>query len=216
VPTSLAISANPDSPTEKFDDLEAGYRLSAGPRASFDVSAFRGRYDRLPSLHPLGVTLVPLPAPHLIVRQQFSSSVNAAASGVEIVGRLRPTAQVTIEASYSHLQITQTLDAGTGDTVNPNFTDASPANQWQLRAASPIGERINLGGSLYHTGSIDALGIPANTRADLGAEVKLTRLLSLIARGQNLLHAAHLEAVQNSLAPTRVPRSGSLYLAWRF
>ncbi|MES1254951.1 MAG: TonB-dependent receptor plug domain-containing protein [Acidobacteriota bacterium] len=216
LPMSLAISGNPDYPTEALNNVEVGYRVSVGPRVSVDAVAFNGHYDRLPALHPLGVVLVTSPTPHLVVRQAFSNSMNAESNGVEILGRIRPAAQVSVEASYSHLGISRSIDAGSLDTANPNFTDNSPTDQWQVRVWSPLGRHVEAGGALFHVGDIADLAIPAFTRADLNGRMTFGRGLSVMVSGQNLLQADHLEAVQNSLAQTRVPRSGSVHVTWQF
>jgi iron complex outermembrane receptor protein len=213
---SLAIAGNPDYPTEALNDVEVGYRVSIGPRISVDANAFNGHYDRLPALHPLGVVLVTSPTPHLVVHQVFSNSMNAESKGVEILGRIRPVAQVSVEASYSHLGISRAIDAGSIDAANPNFTDNSPTDQWQVRVWSPLGKHVEAGGALFHVGDIPDLAIPAFTRADLNGRIALGHSLSVMVSGQNLLQADHLEAVQNSLAPTHIPRSGNVHVTWQF
>jgi len=216
VPAQLSVSGNPDYPTERLDDVEMGYRFSLGRYASIDATAFNGHYDRLPSLHPLPAQLVPLPTPVLMIRQQFGNAMNADARGLEVLCRMRPMGSLALEASYSRLDITRTIDAGSGDTPNPNFTDNSPTNQWQLRATASPAANLEVSAALFYVGVIEALEVPAYTRADIGAEWKVSRHMSVFLTGQNLLRASHQEAVQNSLGITRVPRSGSLQAAWRF
>jgi hypothetical protein len=94
----------------------------------------------------------------------------------------------------------------------------TPARQWRLHSAWSLGPRRLADVRLTRVGRLAAAGVPAYTRLDGRFEWGLTRELSFTADGQNLLQRSHIETVMfsDSVASTRVPRSGNLGLTWRF
>ena len=96
------------------------------------------------------------------------------------------------------------------------FDGNAPAHQWQIHSNVEVGPRTEVDGALFHTGALATLMVPAYTRADMRAEVRLTRQLSAIAAGRNLLDSTHAEYTSNVLVATRVPRSASVSLSWKF
>jgi hypothetical protein len=75
---------------------------------------------------------------------------------------------------------------------------------------------VTLGVAIFHVGPLEQLQVAAYTRADVNAEWRLTRRLSIMAIGQNHLDAAHAEygGTGSLLLPTQVARSASLRLRW--
>ena len=82
----------------------------------------------------------------------------------------------------------------------------------------PLSSRSLADIHFFHTGPVDPLEVPAFSRLDARLEWSLTAPLSVIASGQNLLDASHLEfnGDRTVLASTLVPRSGAVQLRWRF
>jgi hypothetical protein len=79
-----------------------------------------------------------------------------------------------------------------------------------------LGSRIQVDGGLYHVDALQTLSVPAYTRADLRAEVQITRPLSLVVAGQNLFDPAHAEwATTEGVTATLIPRSVNVSLVWR-
>jgi len=108
------------------------------------------------------------------------------------------------------------LDAASADPVAARFDGSAPRSQWQLQSTGSLSARIQLSGSVFHTGRLRELNVPAYTRADLRLEGKLTDRLSVIASGQNLQARAHAEfAGAVGVLPTLVPRAVGLQLVWR-
>ena len=60
--------------------------------------------------------------------------------------------------------------------------------------------------------------VPAYTRADARLEFAVTKQLSVVANGRNLLERTHRENADptNPLTSTLVPRTDSVRLVWRF
>ena len=217
-PLVAGFFGNPAYRNERLMDVEAGHRISLGSQASLEIAAFKGRYDALASLHPLTPIVEATPAPpHVLVPLQFSNGLDASTRGIEVNGRWKPFGQVNLAGSYSYLRIVSHLDPATGDLPAPQIADDfSPEHQWHLRASAPLGARGELSGLLTRVGRIDSLAIPAAIRADLRLEAALTRRLSVVAGGQNLLRSRHIEGASSPfIAATLIPRSGSISLVWK-
>jgi outer membrane receptor protein involved in Fe transport len=71
-------------------------------------------------------------------------------------------------------------------------------------------------GALYGVGPLVQYGVDGYTRADVTAEWRVNRQLSIMATGQNLLDPAHPEfsTAGSVLLATQVPRSVSLGVRW--
>ena len=99
-----------------------------------------------------------------------------------------------------------------------NFDGDAPQHQWQIHSTTQLSPRVQFDGSLYHVGRLQQLAVPAYTRVDARFEFKLTKQLSAIAVGQNLLQASHAEFsdVNSGVVGSSVPRGGRFQLRWRF
>jgi hypothetical protein len=77
---------------------------------------------------------------------------------------------------------------------------------------------VQLDALLFHAGALRGLGVPAYTRADMRAEVGLTRQLSASLVGQNLLDPRHAEYAGEGaiVRATQIPRSLIVQLLWHF
>jgi outer membrane receptor protein involved in Fe transport len=102
------------------------------------------------------------------------------------------------------------------DPVAATFDGNAPGHQWQVHSSVALGPRTEVDGSLFHTGTLANLVVPAYTRADMRVEVRLTGRLSAVAAGRNLFDSTHAEYTSNVLVATRVPRSGNVSLTWKF
>ena len=219
-PLMLGIFGNPTYQDERLTDLEVGYGLSLGRQAVIELAGFKGHYDGLATLHALTPTFESTPAPaHVLVPLQFANGLDANTTGLEIDGRWNPFANVSLTGSYSYLRIVSHLTSeATGDEpASQSSEDLSPTDQWQVHASTPLGARAEISGSLFHVGRIDAQAIPAYTRADVRLAFTLTRQLSIVGIGQNMLQATHVEGTGASKGQTStlIPRSASISLEWR-
>jgi iron complex outermembrane recepter protein len=217
-PVLLGFQGNPDYHTEELRETEAGYRVTFGTTTSADVTVFRGHYSHLVTQEPLAPAFEATPAPHLFVGAELANLSSADTSGVEVAARWMPATFSQIDASYSRLSTTPSLDAASHDQAASLFDGNAPTEQWQLHSAWWLGRRWQVDGSLFHVGRLRQLDVPAYTRVDLRLEVKLSKVLTLVAAGQNLLDPAHAEFANGNtgLTATLVPRTADLRLVWRF
>jgi iron complex outermembrane recepter protein len=218
LPVLLGIVGNPAYRTEKFADVEAGYRAELGTHAAVDVTAFRGRYRDLQTLEPMAPRFEALPAPaHVFAAARLGNLLSVETTGLEVAAHWIPVEWWRVDGSYSALHLAPHLDSASHDPAASRFDGSAPARQWQVQSSGKIGGRIQLNAGLFHSGRLRELGVPAYTRADVRMEGELTERLSVIATGQNLQSRAHAEfggAV--SVLPTLVPRTLGLHLLWHF
>src|SRR5262249_49399257 len=151
-------------------------------------------YTALRSIEPSATSIELTPAPQLVVALQYRNLLNARTVGSDLSLNWSPTSHWRIDASYSAFRVTPRTDSGSQDAAAASFDADTPGQQWQLRSSTWIG-RLELNGSVFHVGRLEHMDVPAYTRVDARAELKLNRQWSVIAAGQNLLQASHAEFV---------------------
>lgn len=209
----LGIVGNPNYAAERFTDAEVGYRVQLGSRATFDVTAFSGRYSGLPTDEPLAPVFEP--SGYLFMASRFENGLDVHTKGIELTGRWTPARSWTFDASYSGLRLTPRLREGSRDATAGAFDGSAPRHQWQLRAGGQVNPRLELSGALYYAGRIASLDVPGHARLDVRAAFQVTKQLSLILTGRDLLEAAHREFRGDMVAATLVRRAATIQLAWR-
>jgi outer membrane receptor protein involved in Fe transport len=217
LPMVIGVLSNPDYRAEEFQDAEVGYRLELGSTLSVDVTTFRGHYNGLPTNEPLAPVFEMTPGPpHIFIASRLENRLQADTAGLEVSTRFAPVPAWLLDASYSSFHFTPHADPTSQDPVAAVFDGNAPAHQWQLGSSVWLGSRTAVNGTLFHVGPLPGLAIPAYTRADARVEVGLTKKLSVIAAGRNLLEAAHAEYTGLTIVATQVPRSADIQLVWRF
>jgi iron complex outermembrane receptor protein len=218
LPILIGFVGNPDYAVEKLTQAEVGYRLRVGSTASIDVTAFRGRYDHLPTLEPQAPVFEATPGPaHVLVAQQFANLMEATTKGLELSAHWSPHPIWQLDASYTALQLTPYVDATSQDAMAATFDGNAPRRQWQVHSTTQIGARTQVQAAVYRVGALQQLQVPAYTRLDTYIEFKLGRGFAAIVSGRNLLDASHAEfASAQALAGSSVPRSARVQLRWQF
>jgi iron complex outermembrane receptor protein len=217
MPLVIGQIGNPAYETEAFISVETGYRVRVGSKASFDLSAFAGDYDKLPTLEPQTPVFEATPAPaHLFVHTQYRNLLEVKTTGFEVNGEFRPIPAWRLEGSYSRFVVSPRPDEASRDEHAAGFDGNAPARQWQLRSSLALGPRTEINANLFHVGRLRVLGVPAYTRADARVEFKLRPQVSLIGTGQNLFDRAHAEFAAAPLTQTLVRRNVHFSLVWRF
>jgi iron complex outermembrane receptor protein len=217
VPIIIGALGNPQYRAEELLEAEAGYRLEIGSAVFFDVTAFRGHYNGLPTSEPLAPVFETTPGPpHVFLASRLQNLLQADTTGVEIAAHVSPVPGWRVDASYSTFHLTPHPDASSMDPAAATFDGNAPDHQWQVHSSVALGPRTEVDGTLFHTGAITSLVVPAYTRADVRVEVRLTGRLSAVAAGRNLFDSTHAEYTSNVLVATRVPRSANVSLTWKF
>jgi iron complex outermembrane receptor protein len=218
VPLTFGLVGNPNFQTERLTAVEGGYRVQLRTSAAFDVTVFRGSYDRLSTVEPIAPSFERSPEPHLFVPIQYANLLSANTAGVEIAGHWVPVIWWRLDGSYSGFRVTPHVDAASQDRAATAFDANTPQHQWQLHSSLWPTPRIQFNASLYHVGRLRVIDAAAYTRADARLELKINDRLSAIATGRNLFDPAHAEypMVNGPIDTTSVPRSGTVGLSWGF
>ena len=218
LPILIGLVGNPDYAAERLTQAEAGYRLRVGSTASIDVTAFRGRYDNLPTLEPQAPVFETTPGPaHIFVAYKFANLMHASTRGLELSANWSPVAKWQLNASYTALRFTPHVDATSLDSMAATFDGNAPRQQWQVHSTTQIGARTQVQAAVYRVGALEQLQVPAHTRFDTYIEFKLGRGFAAIVSGRNLLDASHFEfSSAEAFAASSVPRSARVQLRWQF
>jgi iron complex outermembrane receptor protein len=213
------LVGNPDLENESLVNVESGYRLNLRQRLSFDAVAFRGHYDRVQSQEPPAGPVFTLVngAPALLALATYDNRREATTTGVELAARAQVRHGWDADASVSLFRMVAFAN-GSQDPHTALIDGDTPAREWRLHSGWALGPRRLADVRLIRVGELAAARVPAYTRLDARLEWGLTPHLSITADGQNLLRRSHLETVMfsDSVASTRIPRSGNLGFTWRF
>jgi iron complex outermembrane receptor protein len=219
LPIVIGLVGNPAYRSEQFLDAEAGYRIDVGSSASVDVSVFRGQYRGLATAEPQTPVFETTPGPpHLFIGHRLDNMLDAETRGVEVEAHWAPIDAWRLDAAYSGFHVTPRPQASSQDPAAASLDGNAPTHQWQLHSSVWISPRLELDGGVFRVGRLRELEVPAYTRVDARAEVKIARPLALVAIGQNLINRAHAEFNDGNtgVTATRIPRSATLKLEWRF
>jgi iron complex outermembrane receptor protein len=160
---------------EKLLAWEAGYRWQPGDHWLFDATLFYNDYQRLIGVPP---TIV--------------GTFNDLGSGATWGGDISVTARLTdrwrMQGSYSRLRTR--IDG----PVFPFEETGTPATLAQLHSWFDLGDAVQLDAALYHASEVPLTGVPAYTRADVGASWRPRPGLELSLWAQDVLHEGHREA----------------------
>ncbi len=216
LPLVVGLVGNPDYHPEELVDVEAGYRIAFGSRATFDVSAFHGGYHHLQTTEPTAPIFEATPGPaHLFIPARFANLLNVDTTGVEVAGHLAPVGRWRVDGSYSALRLVPHPDPSSRDPRSSIFDGSAPRHQWQVQSTLRTGNRVELGGGLFHSGRLRNFAIPAYTRVDARISIGLRPKLTAEVAAKNLFDRAHREFTDISVLPTLAARRVELQLVWR-
>ena len=154
---------------------EAGHRWQAGEGWLFETSVFYNDYKRL-----IGVPTT------------IAGTFNDLGSGATWGGELSVSAQLTprwrLQGAYSRLR---TRIEG---PVYPFEEAGTPGMLAQLHSWFDVSEDLALDAAFYRVGRVPLTGVPAYTRADVGARWRVSPRVEVSVWGRNLLHDGHREA----------------------
>jgi iron complex outermembrane receptor protein len=218
LPVVIGLQGSPDYETETFLQAEAGYRVRVGADAGLEFTAYRGTYEALPTAEPLLPVLELTPAPpHLLTLSQFANFMDMDATGFEVNARWTPVEPWQFDASYTYLHLDPKVDPASRDTGFANLDGSAPRHQWHLRSTVAPHTGVQLSASLWRVGRLEDLAVPAYTRLDARAELRLNTHATLAATGQNLSQSRHQEfAIPRLSLGNYVGRTARIDLRWAF
>ncbi len=209
-PTYLEVRGNPDFESERLVEAELGYRGELSPRVSLDLSGYYGWYDRLRSLTPGAAFAEDGHVVQPVTITNFGTGHSAGGTAAII---WRPATRMQVRASYTFLDMADTLDAeaaaGTTTNVNPGL---SPEHQAGLSfyASLPAGVSVTLTGRYTSPLRNPRVGPYAEADARLGWSPSSRLTIAMV--GRDLLQRRHAEFAGGHY----LPRRAELQATWRF
>lgn len=218
LPIAISLTGNPALEAERMTGGDAGYRVEIGSRATIDVAAFIGRYDKLKTIEPSTPSLTFVNGlPVIRVSATYQNLLSADTRGAEISARFVVSDAWRLDGRFSAFDLSPHPDPTSQDPAGAAFDGSAPAYQWRVHSAQAFGPRLQTDLHLFHVGPLVQLGIAGYTRADARVEWVATPRLSLVAEGHNLFDASHTEFGGDvTVLSTQVPRRFSLRLTWRY
>jgi iron complex outermembrane receptor protein len=215
---ALSVNGNPAIRPERLVSTEVGYRVDVGSRVSIDVAGFQGHYTRLQTTEPSAPALEFIDGrPVIRVAATFENLLEADTRGVEIAGRVALRRWWQIDGTVAAFHLTPHPDIESHDVTAAASDGLAPGYQWRGHSALSLGPKAQADVLLFYVGSLHQTAVPSYTRADARLDWNFNRRFTVTAQGQNLLSPSHAEWASDAiLVATRIPRSGSLRLTWRF
>jgi len=206
---------NPSFQSEEVAAFETGYRMQ-GSRLSVELSAYQNIYTHLRTYEPSTPSLRLAPYPHLFVSTQFGNQMHGRTNGLELNTNWKVNSRWKLISSYSWLRMNMRLDAGSRDTQSTRVAGESPRHQFQVRSNLDLTRRWQFDTSLFYTGNLPAVRIPAYARVDSRLGYRIRPGVEISLSGQNLQGGKHAEfySVVPAYPHARVGRSFMLSLTW--
>jgi iron complex outermembrane receptor protein len=215
------IVGSEDFSSEILIAYEMGYRFQAGTDFSLDVAIFYNNYSDLytvqPSFSAFGIDYV------------FLNGVSGYGRGGEIAADWKPTEKLTLEATYSFLDMEFSADELEAITTNVEdfITSASPEHMVSVRAAVDFLDNWQCNLWLRYIDEIttrNSTNLLDQTREledyyllDINLVWSPTEHMDISLVGQNLLEDEQLQYTSEYVTPpTAIERSFFAKLTWRY
>jgi len=209
VPLVIIANGNAKMESEKLTAYEMGYRIQPMDQIKIDVAAFYNVYDKLRTYEPAGGGTSFL----------AGNMMQGRSYGVELAASWQAMDWWQLHLAYSNLNVklNQIPGGSSADWIRAG-EGSSPKHQMSLRSNMTFASAFELDvwgrytSRLKHPSpdpvvtSIQSVQAYAEMDVRLGWQVSRDMEVSLV--GQNLLHARHLEFIEESfIRPTSVERS---------
>lgn len=197
--------------SENLIAYELGYRTQLDDSLNIDIATFYNVYDKLRTFEQASLTTV-----------EIGNNIKGFAYGLEVAADWQATSQWQLRLAYSYLKIKlDTLNGSHDPTSITTAESSSPEQQVSLRSNLTLFSNLELdvwgryNSRLLHDNADNVVAgtqpPAAYTELDIRFGWKASENLELAVLGQNLLHARHIEFIQESsiqlIRPTAVERS---------
>ena len=179
---------------ESAVSIEAGYRATPAPHVSVDVAVYRTQYRDLRSAE-----LPPVPAPIVL-----GNSLEARASGVELMLTAQPAFWWRTTTGYAHLRTNVTRAPGSRHVGSLASEANDPRHLATWRNAFDLGSAVEADVILRAVGSLPEPAVPRYLEADARLGWLVTRRFEIALVGQDLLHSHHPEFGPAASQPRRL------------
>ena len=176
---------------EALTAYEIGTRVQASPQASFSISAYHDVYDDLRTHRP---------GPDAVrSRCVFGNLMAGNVYGVELWGDYQITNWWRLSAGFNVLHENLRFLPGSLSAVGLAFVADDPSHQATLHSSIDFGHGVTWDAYLRNVGALSHPGVPTYTELDTRIGWDITRTLQVSLSGFNLLHARHMEFLEDGV-----------------
>jgi iron complex outermembrane recepter protein len=212
------VLGNPKNRDETVLAYEAGQRVQATSKLSFDVSTFYNVYQHLVSAQQ-GAPVLAFASgmPYLVIPVNTGNQRHGESYGAELSAAWNPTSRWRLTGGYNWLRVETQAYAGDVNTDELRTSLATPHHQWQGRSYFDLTRTVQIDCALYYTAAMLDTGIPQHLRADLRIGWRPVAKLEFSIGVQDALEANHVEYESTRFNQiSEIPRNVYAKAIWRF
>lgn len=196
-----SLRAGPHFESEVARVLELGYRQQLGNRASFSVTLFGARYDRLRTVSAL----------RLPVLFTITNDMEGRTRGVEAWGNVQLAPDWRLGAGFTAMHEEFSMKPGTIDVASSTRENFDPTHTLRLRSSWTIAEGRDLDVTVRRVGRLRFTDIPGYTALDLNLNWRLRPGLEVQLGASNALDREHEEIRANQASEPRLSLGRGVY-----
>ena len=212
------VMGNPVARPETVLAYEAGQRLQANRRLSFDLSTFYNVYQHLISTNT-GAPLLQFNAgmPYLEIPVTSGNDRHGESYGAEITPTWTVTDRWRLTGGYSWLRVETRAYPGDTNLDQLRTSSATPHHQWQVRSYFDLTRTLQIDTAFYYYAAMLQTGIPQHLRGDLRIGWRPRPKVELSIGVQDAFEANHVEYESTRFNQiSEVPRNFYGRMTWRF
>jgi iron complex outermembrane receptor protein len=212
------VLGNPLTRSETVLAYEAGQRLQANKRLSFDLSTFYNVYQHLIGTNT-GAPLLQFSSgmPYLVIPVTSSNDRHGESYGADLAPTWTINDRWRLTGGYSWLRVETRPYAGDTNLDQYRTSSATPHHQWEVRSYFDLTRTVQIDTSLYYYAAMLQTGIPQHLRGDLRIGWRPSPKVELSIGVQDAFEAYHLEYESTRFNQiSQVPRNFYGRMTWRF
>jgi iron complex outermembrane receptor protein len=212
VPFYVNVNGSDAFEAEKLDAYEIGYRMQVGERLSFDVAAFRNRYDDLQTMEAQEPMLVEGPPTYVLLPAVQANGMEGDATGGTLAANWQPRPAWRLKFQYARLDLELRPKVGSNDLNSPNQAGNSPEYQLSLYSFIDFSTALSLFTGIRYVDDLPNQGIDSYTAVDLNLLWQISPTMRASLTAQNATDAHHAEFGEGN----EIERSVLAKLTWSF
>ena len=213
-PVYVTVAGNPELDSERLVAYEAGYRIQAGDRLSFDVTVFHNDYEDLQTVEPQPPVIVAVPPlPYALVPNLLDSRMAGESSGATFVANWQPASSWRLRFQYSRFDLDLETEPGSLDQARPNLTGNSPEDQLAVYAFAELPRNLSLYTGIRYVDALPNQAVESYTAVDVNLAWQARERMRASIAVQNLNDSRHLEFRDGA---NQIERSASIKVTFSF
>lgn len=214
-PVYVGVSGTEDFHEETLRSYEAGYRLRAGSRLSFDVSVFRNDYEDLQTQESRDPVIVLDPtAPYAILPNVLDNNMHGESSGGTFVANWQAAESWRLRFQYTRLDLELSVAETSTNANAALIAGSSPKHQAAVHSFADLSGKLTLYTGLRYVDALPSQGIESTIGVDVNLTWAPTENWQTSFAIRNLNDAIHQEFSQGG--GNLIERSAYFRLMWLF